>query len=159
MMIPFYFLVLLQSQSRVNIWTEMIFSSLWLIYSFEKRGYSKSPTSSDSHICFNANKILHSVFWLEWEAGALLAQGFYGDPLLDQCGSRILGEFLGGSYRAGVHVIHHSPVCGPCGPLLHVQPDCSVFPTRIQAGTPGIIQDIIGLSSLLLWKRPGIPAN
>ena len=150
MMIPFYFLVLLQSQSRVNIWAEMIFSSLWLTYSFEERGYSKSPTSSDSHICFNANKLLHSVFWLEWEAGALLAQGFCGDPLLDQCGSRALGEFLGGSSRERVHVIHHSPVCGPCGPLLHLQPrdqcDCSVFPTRIQAGAPGIIQDIVGLS-------------
>lgn len=63
----------------------------------------------------------------------------------------------------GVHVIHRSPACGPCEPLLHWgscgHHGCSMFPTRMQAGTPGIIQNTVALFKLLVWKRPGISAN
>lgn len=36
---------------------------------------------------------LRRVICLEWVPGTIFAQGFHGSPLLDRCGTRVLGDF------------------------------------------------------------------
>lgn len=104
MMIPFYFLALLQSQSKVNIWDEMNFSSLWLVYCSEESGHSKSSTFSDCCICsmqarffivcFDLNGYL-GLFWpkvsMEIHIRICVAPGFWesfqGAPTGGPCDS------------------------------------------------------------------------
>lgn len=149
MMIPFYLPVLLQSSSRANIWAEMTFSSLQLVYSSEESGNSVTHYLRFTHLlkALSGSKIHPSVFWLEWVPGAPLAWGFYGDLLLDQSGSRTLGEFLEGKadvrLSQGVLGIPQSPVGGPCEPLLHWGPYghsvAQYFPPGFRPSAPDII--------------------
>ena len=158
MMIPFYFPFLLQSQSSINIWTEMIFLLSVLSRVLKKEGSPSRPhlqvhrfveCKQNSSQCALA-KWVPALFWPE-----VSTEIHFWIRWL-----QVSGRVLGSPYREGAHVIH----CSSVWPLWVASSlwasghcDCSVFPTRIQVGTLGIIQDylkpilIVGASLVTQW--------